>query len=52
VSLGGRGFDGIQAHQILAPFVESIAVAIFVILIGVISGGIGFLIMHRKKKDK
>jgi hypothetical protein len=48
VSIGGRGFDAIQAHQILAPFVEPIAAAIFIILVGVISGGIGFLVMHRK----
>jgi len=49
VSIGGRGFNVLQAHEILAPFVEPIAASIFVILIGVISGAIGFLIIHRKK---
>jgi putative flippase GtrA len=49
ISIGGRGFNALQAHEILAPFVEPIAASIFIILIGVISGGIGFLIIHRKK---
>ena len=49
VAIGGRGFNAAQAHEILAPFVEPIAGAIFVILIGVISGGIGFLVIHKER---
>ena len=52
VSLGGRGFKAAQAHEIIGPFVEPIGAAIFVILIGLISGGIGFLIVHRMKRGK
>ncbi len=48
-SLGGRGFNAGQAHEILAPFVEPIAGAILVLIFGVICGGLGFLIMQRKK---
>ncbi|MER5174628.1 MAG: hypothetical protein ABJB76_08510 [Candidatus Nitrosocosmicus sp.] len=50
VSIGGRGLNALQAHEIIGPFVEHIAGAILVILIGVISGGIGFLIINRKKE--
>jgi hypothetical protein len=47
VAIGGKGLNAIQAHEILGPFVEPIAASILVILIGVISGGIGFLFIHR-----
>ena len=36
--LGGRGFDAQQAHSIMAPFVESIAVSILLILAAVVAG--------------
>jgi hypothetical protein len=49
VAIGGKGLNAIQAHEILGPFVEPIAASILVILIGVISGGIGFLIIHHTK---
>ncbi len=50
ISVGGKGFNAGQAHEILVPFVEPIAIAIFVLIIGVISGGIGFLLTHRTKE--
>lgn len=46
-SVGGMGFDAAQAHKILAPFVEPISAAILVLAIGVIGGGIGFLMTFR-----
>jgi hypothetical protein len=45
-SVGGKGFDNAQAHEILSPFVEPISAAIFVLGIGVILGGIGFLLAN------
>jgi len=48
-SVGGLGFDAGQAHEILAPFIEPIAVAILVLIFGIICGGIGFLVVNRKK---
>lgn len=32
--VGGQGFNAGQAHQILAPFVEPIAIAIIILLLG------------------
>jgi hypothetical protein len=48
-SVGGQGFDAGQAHEIMAPFVEPIAVAILVLIFGIICGGLGFLIVHKRK---
>jgi putative flippase GtrA len=45
-SVGGKGFDNAQAHEILAPFVEPISAAILVLGLGVILGGIGFLLAN------
>jgi hypothetical protein len=50
VSVGGKGFNGLQAHQILGPFSVPISVAILVIMLGVLLGGIGFLLTYRKKR--
>ena len=50
--VGGLGYNAGQAHEILAPFVEPIAAAILILIIGVICGGIGFLVISRKEKDK
>jgi hypothetical protein len=49
VSIGGKGLDVGQTHQILAPFVEPIGIAILLIAFGVIAGGIGFLLRNNKK---
>jgi hypothetical protein len=51
VSIGGKGFNQGQSHQILSPFVEPISVAILVLLLGVLLGGIGFLIVYKSKKN-
>ena len=48
-SVGGLGFNAGQAHEVLAPFVEPIAIAILVLIFGIICGGIGFLVVNRKK---
>ena len=44
------GFNAGQAHEILAPFVEPIAVAILALIFGIICGEIGFLVVHVKKE--
>jgi len=49
VSIGGKGFNQGQAHQILSPFVEPISVTILLLLLGVLLGGIGFLIVYKTK---
>ena len=36
-----------QVHEILAPFVEPISAAILVLTIGVLLGGLGFLLAYR-----
>jgi len=46
VSIGGKGFNQGQAHQILSPFVEPISVAILLLLLG----GIGFLLVYKSKR--
>jgi heme/copper-type cytochrome/quinol oxidase subunit 1 len=48
-SVGGLGLDAGQTHEILAPFIEPIAIAILVLIFGIICGGIGFLLVNRKK---
>jgi hypothetical protein len=49
-SVGGRGFNEGQTHYILAPFVEPISIAILVLTLGVLLGGIGFLLMYKSKR--
>jgi len=49
-AIGGRGFDAVQAHSIMAPFVEPIAVSILVILLGVVAGGVAFLLGFRAQQ--
>jgi len=49
-SVGGKGFDAGQAHNIMAPFVEPISAAILVIMVGILAGGIGFLITSRSSR--
>lgn len=46
-NVGGQGFNAGQAHEILVSFVEPISVAILVIVVGVVAGGIGFLAAYR-----
>lgn len=48
-SVGGQGFNAGQAHQILAPFIEPISVAILLLLLGIILGGLGFILTYKKK---
>lgn len=50
VSVGGKGFNAGQAHEILAPFVEPIAATILVLIFGIICGGIGFLMVYKGKR--
>jgi len=50
--LGGRGFDAQQAHSIMAPFVEPIAVSILVILAAVVAGGVAFLLGYRAQQKE
>ena len=47
-AIGGRGFDAQQAHSIMAPFVEPIALSILATLAGVIAGGISFLVAYKR----
>ena len=49
-SVGGKGFNQGQAHEILAPFVEPISIAILALILGGrFLGGIGFLLMYKSK---
>jgi hypothetical protein len=48
----GKGFDEGQTHEILAPFIEPIAAAVLVLLVGVTLGGIGFLLVNYRKNGK
>ena len=47
-NVGGQGFNGGQAHEILSPFIEPISVAILILLLGVVLGGIGFLLTYNR----
>lgn len=46
---GGEGFNAGQAHEIMAPYVEPIAVSILMLVAGVIAGGAGFLMAYRRQ---
>ena len=46
-NVGGQDLTAGQAHGILAPFVEPISAAILVLTIGVLLGGLGFLLTYR-----
>jgi len=48
-NIGGQGFNAGQTHQILSPFVEPIAITIIVLLLGVVLGGLGFLLTYNRK---
>ncbi|MGE5601382.1 MAG: hypothetical protein ACM3TS_00065 [Clostridia bacterium] len=50
-AIGGQGFDAGQAHGIMAPYVEPIAVSILVLMAGVTAGGAGFLIVYRRQSQ-
>lgn len=50
-SVDGKGFDASQANEILVPFVEPIAVAVLVIVSGIVAGGIGFLVTHSSRNS-
>jgi hypothetical protein len=45
---GGQGFNAGQAHQILAPFIEPISISIIILLLGIILGGVGFILTSNK----
>jgi hypothetical protein len=47
--IGRLGFNAGQAHQILASFVEPIVIAILLLLLGKVLGGVGFLLAYKKK---
>ncbi len=47
--VGGSGFNPVQTHEILGPFVAPISAAILVLVAGVLAGGIGFLLMYLAK---
>ena len=48
-NVGGQGFNAWQAHQIMAPFIEPISIAIIILLLGIILGGVGFLLTYNRK---
>ena len=50
-AIGGQGFDAGQAHGIMAPYVEPIAMSILVLMAGVIAGGVGFLMAYRRQRE-
>ena len=48
-NIGGQGLNGGQAHQILSPFVEPIAIAILLLLLGSSIRRIRFLLTYNRK---
>jgi hypothetical protein len=46
-AIGGLGFNAGQAHEIMGPYVEPIAVSILVLMAGVLAGGVGFIMAYR-----
>ncbi len=49
-NVGGLGLTAAEAHKILAPFVTPIAAFIIVLAVGVILGGVGFVMTYRTAK--
>jgi hypothetical protein len=48
-NVGGQGFNAGQTHELLAPFVEPISIALLAIVAGVVSGGMVFLVAYRSQ---
>ena len=48
-NVGGKGFNAGQAHEILVPFIEPISLAIMILLLGIILGGLGFILAYNRK---
>lgn len=46
-NVGGKAFTAAQAHEVLAPFVEPISAAVLVLVVGIVAGGLGFLLTYR-----
>jgi hypothetical protein len=45
--VGGKGFNIGQVHGIIALFIEPISISIFMLMTGVVLGGLGFLLTYR-----
>jgi hypothetical protein len=50
IGVGGKGFNQGEVHQILSPFVQPISIAILILLLGVLLGGLGFLLIYKSKR--
>ena len=49
VSSGGLGWTSAQAHEVLAPLVNPAGYAVIAAAIGVLSGGLGFVVTYFRK---
>ena len=48
--VGGKGWTGLQVHEnILGPLPLPITIFLIILFIGVLAGGLGFLLMWRRK---
>lgn len=45
-SVGGKGLNAAEAHEVLGSFTEPISLAILIILVGVIAGGLSFVVTY------
>lgn len=47
-SVGGKGLNAAEAHEVLGSFTEPISLAILIILVGVMAGGLSFVITYMR----
>jgi hypothetical protein len=47
-NVGGKGLNAAEAHEVLGPFTEPISIAILVILVGVMAGGLSFVVTYMR----
>jgi hypothetical protein len=51
-NVGGRGLSAAEAHEVLGPFTEPISLAILLILVGVMTGGLSFVVTYVRHDTK
>ena len=50
--VGGGGLDPTHVHQLIGAYVQPIGIAVLFILVGVLCGGVGYILAYRKGSIK
>ncbi len=52
INSGGKGYTATQAHGLIGIYVDPISIAILLVLLGVVAGGVGFLLNYRGQQEE